>query len=186
MNLEIRCLNLNQSIADELIDRRKGRMENIRFTDVFSEDTIDISGIVVKDKEAVFEHMAEMLFQAGRIKDKGEFIKALYEREDTGSTYMGEEMAVPHGKSQTVVCASAAFCRLEPFQYVSGGEEETVRYVIMLAVPENTNDDSYMKILSSLSRLLVNNRFRDTLKNSCSKEEILRVGEKELALLPVF
>ena len=55
-----------------------------------------------------------MLKQSGCLNDEEAFIAALYEREEIGSTYMGEGIVIPHGKSETVNHAATAICRCSP------------------------------------------------------------------------
>ena len=99
---------------------------------------------------------------------------------------MGEGIAVPHGKSSTVVKASAAFCRCKPFQYESNDEQGKVWLIIMLAIPKGTNDDTYVRSLANISRLLINSRFRNALENSINIDEILQIGKEELNKLIAF
>ncbi len=161
-------------------------MEINRITDVFSENTIDISDSYVKDKEDLFKRAAYIFREAGIIENEEQYIKALYEREELGPTYMGEGMAVPHGRSDTVIKGGVAFLRTKPFTYQSYGEKGQVNLAVVLAVPGNTDSISYMKMLSSVMRLLMCDRFRSVLMNSSDKEEIIRVGQEEYDALPKF
>jgi mannitol/fructose-specific phosphotransferase system IIA component (Ntr-type) len=89
--------------------------------------------------------MAKLLKNAGCIEDESEFVKALYEREKQGSTYMGNGIAIPHGKSDTVKRAAAAFCRCAPFLYESNNDTGEVGIVFVLAVPQKTEANTTSK-----------------------------------------
>ena len=52
-----------------------------------------------RDKKEVIEEMAEMFDRAGVLVDKAGYIKAVYERESEGPTGIGDQVAIPHGKT---------------------------------------------------------------------------------------
>lgn len=161
-------------------------MEKLKFEDIFMDKAIDISEQEFKDKDDIFLHMIETLYDIGCIDDKKEFLKALYEREETGSTYIGDGLAIPHGVSETVVKAGIAFCRCRPVYYRSNNEEGPVTLVFMLAIPENAKGSDHVQILSKLSRLLMNDNFRHVLSNSNDIGEIVAAGKKEMNDLSDF
>jgi fructose-specific phosphotransferase system IIA component len=154
--------------------------------DVFSEDLIDLSSAKFKNKEELFCHMTKLLMKAGCLENESDFLSALYERENEGSTYVGNGIAIPHGKSDTVKRASAAFCRCSPLYYESNNDSGEVSIVFVLAVPKQTKANVYIKMLSNISRLLLNERFVTVLKESEDKNEIMEVYREEIKKLPIL
>lgn len=117
---------------------------------------IDLQSESFTNKDELFSHMVDMLYQEACIENRDAFLAALYTREETGPTYMGDGIALPHGKSKTVTHPSIAFCRTQKdFNYESCGEEGAVRLIFMLAIPSETPTDQYLRVLANLSRLLV-------------------------------
>ena len=152
--------------------------------DVLTKGTIDLTLPSFNCKDDLFWHLTSMLKQSGCINDEEAFITALYEREEVGSTYMGEGIAIPHGKSEAVNHAAAAICRCSPSQYLSGGDSATVNLAVALAIPKKAKADIHIKMLSNLSRLLMNERFHSVLMTSCDVEEVLEVYKEEITKLP--
>jgi fructose-specific phosphotransferase system IIA component len=150
------------------------------FLNVLTKDLIDLSLPVFKDKDELFQHMAKMLKASDKIKSEEEFLGALYKREESGSTYVGNGIAIPHGITETVTSASAAFCRCTPFKYQSQNDCELVHLVMVLAVPKVTESKDYIRMLSKLSRLLLNEKFLEVLTASDNEEEIIRVFKEEI------
>lgn len=148
------------------------KMNEGSLSDVLSIETINVSDIKITKKDELFDFMAELLKKSGRITSKESFISALYERERTGSTYMGNGIAVPHGKSSCVVSPTAAFCRCSPFVY--GDDDEVVDMALMLAIPECTEQKEYIKILANISRLFLADDFLDVLRKEKSNERIFK------------
>lgn len=66
--------------------------------------------------DAIIRYMSSALSECGLITNKDAFIDSVLRRENEGPTALGEELAVPHGKCDSVVQAS--FCvALFPSQY---------------------------------------------------------------------
>ncbi len=151
-------------------------MENLDLSNALKPDLIDISNSEFVDKDDLFDHMANMLYKSGCIESVEEFKKALYEREDTGSTYMGDNLAVPHGKSSTVKNAAVAICRSKPFMYNSNNFSGEVKLSVMLAIPEESSSNEYIKMLSTITRLLMDQEFVDVLFNSDDADTIVKTG----------
>ena len=153
------------------------------FLDVLTKETIDLTPPSFKDKDELFQHVAKMMKQAGRIKSEEVYLESLYKREESGTTYMGNGIALPHGISDTVIQASAAICRCEPFKYQSNEDCEPVHLVVALAVPRAAESKDYIRMLSNLSRLLLKERFLNVLTTSDSGEEIIKVFKEEIPKL---
>ena len=58
---------------------------------------------------------------------------------------------------------------------------ESVGLVFLLAVPEECQGDQHLKIIAGLSRKLVHQEFRDTLKQASSDREIVELLNDSLA-----
>lgn len=156
-------------------------MANLNILETISEKTVVLDHEPFADKEELFRFLAGRLREDGRILSEQEFIDALHQREDTGSTYMGEDIALPHGKSTTVQKNSICFCRLTaPMIYQSHDEEGPVRLVFMLGVQGGTEGREYLRILADLSRLLMHEEFVEALEKAASYEEVLKIFENFL------
>ena len=143
-------------------------------------ENIDVTNRAFSSKGEAFLHMAAMLERSGSVLNSDAFLEALYHRETLGSTYMGECLAVPHGKSEVVERVSAALCRCEPFGYESCGETGKVSMIIMLAIPLTTERTEYLRTLSNLSRILMRQDFRNVIQNSADPVEIIAAGNSAI------
>lgn len=148
-------------------------------------EKIDLAKVLVKEacvldhepfssKEEMFQFMAKKFKEAGIITDEEQYIASLEEREAVGSTYMGNLIGLPHGKSESVVKPGIGFCKCkEPFTYKSYGEEGQVKFVFMLAIAMDQGADNYMRVLATLAGLLTHQEFLDILDKGTSYEEIM-------------
>lgn len=130
-------------------------------------------------KEAFFEDISLYLKNNNIIESSEEFKKALKLREAVSNTGFGEGLAVPHGKSETVLKTSAVYIRLKTPILWDSFDGEPVGNIFLFAINGKDSGDKYIDALASLSRKLMDEEFITTIKNSNSKEEILNVINKK-------
>ena len=126
------------------------------------------------DKKDVIHRLAVELGKAGTITDTEEFYKDVLAREAISPTFVGFDMGLPHGKTDHVLEASVYFGRTaEP---VVWNEEsgETADLIILIACPLAEAGDTHMKILANLSRKLMHEEFRESLRNS-DEEQVYQI-----------
>jgi fructose-specific phosphotransferase system IIA component len=125
-----------------------------------------------KNKEDVIKEMAEMIEENGNLTSCDDFIKSVLAREEQTSTGVGRGISIPHGKSEGVKKAAVAFARLDqPVEWESF-DDKKVKLVFLLAVPEKSESNQHLKILSTLSRNLLNEDFKRDLLQAENKEII--------------
>lgn len=124
-------------------------------------------------KQDLFEQVARLLHDEGRIDSAEEFVTALHHREGQGSTFMGEELAIPHGISSTVIRPSIVYLRLsELFAYESAGDDGEVRHVFALAVPEGGAAD-HLSALAFLARGLIDDEVRTKINEATAPQQVI-------------
>ncbi|TMU95171.1 fructose-specific PTS transporter subunit EIIC [Streptomyces sp. DASNCL29] len=131
-------------------------------------------------KDAAIREMAELLAATGKVADAEELVRAAFAREDQGTTGLGEEIAIPHAKTDAVTAPVVGFAR-SPEGIEWGAPDGTkARLVFMIAVPEADAGDEHLRILALLSRKLMGEEFRERLLGAGDVEGILGVlGEIE-------
>ena len=150
-------------------------MNEVNLSEVLSRDTVMLDVEPFANKESMFETLAAKFEEAGIVTNAKEYIKALEERETLGSTYMGNLIALPHGKCDAVVKPGIGFCRCKhTFRYCSHDEECDVRYVFMLAIAGSQSGDQYLRVLATLAGLLTHEEFLEVLEHAQSYEEIIQ------------
>lgn len=90
---------------------------------------------------------------------------------------MGFDVAIPHGKCDSVKHAALAFARLD--KEIQWSEEEKVKYVFLIAVPGKEAGDTHLKILAQISRKIMREEFREKLMEADNVDQILQVLTEE-------
>ncbi|MFF6983636.1 fructose-specific PTS transporter subunit EIIC [Streptomyces sp. NPDC008343] len=127
------------------------------------------------DKESAIREMAELLAGTGKVVDVDELVATALRREAQGTTGLGEEIAIPHAKTDAVTAPVVGFARS-----VQGVEWDSLdgtkaRLVFMIAVPEAAAGDEHLRILSLLSRKLMDAGFRQRLLAAPDESAVLGV-----------
>ncbi len=146
----------------------------IQIGEVLLKELMIIDAPPFKDKEELFWYISEKFEESGVVSDKTAFKKSLDARECLGSTYMGEYIAIPHGKCKEVIKPGVGFIRCkDSFLYHSGEEEEPVKYIFVLAIVDNQEDNSHLRVLATLAGYLARDEFQELISSVQSYEELL-------------
>ena len=130
-------------------------------------------------KKDIIRTMSGELYRAGKITDTEEFYQDVLAREAITPTFVGFDMGLPHGKTDHVLEASVCFGRTK--EPVVWNEEtgETADLIILIAVPLSEAGDTHLKILANLSRRLMHEEFRESLRRS-TREQVYTILEEVL------
>jgi len=151
----------------------------IKILDFLSKDAI-IPKLVATEKEAAIKEMVDKLVAVGEIDNADKVIDVLLEREKLGSTGIGEGVAIPHGKSDSVGRVVASFARSESGVKFDALDGEPVYLLFLLIAPTTQQAiSSHLKVLARISRLLKDVYFRKALRNAETVDEIVRIIETE-------
>lgn len=127
--------------------------------------------IDLNSKEAVVEKLADLLEENSRLNDRKLYIHDVFEREDIISTCVGDMIVIPHAITDGVKTASLLYIRLK--EPVNWNEDDQAKYILGIAVPADNVNNQHLRILSSVAKKLLDDKIKNKLFTSMSKEEIL-------------
>lgn len=142
----------------------------MKIRELLNKDTINLD-LKVENKLDVVETLVELLDKAGKLNDKEVYKKAVLDREELSSTGIGENIAIPHGKSSGVREASLALGIVKNGVDYDSLDGEPVNIVFMIAADEHANNE-HLETLSKLSVLLMNEDFKKGLLAANTSEEV--------------
>lgn len=135
-------------------------------------------------KDEIIHRLADLMEKTGALTDKAQYIEDLKIREASGTTGIGEGIAIPHAKSKGV-----SKSQLVSMTVPNGTDYESLdgtptNLFFMIAVPENSNDE-HLKVLSRLSTMLMDESFRKALLKATDKTTFLNtINQKEAEKFP--
>ncbi|MFQ5481952.1 MAG: PTS sugar transporter subunit IIA [Nitrospinaceae bacterium] len=111
-------------------------------------------------KEEVLDELCRFLEEKGAIRDRKTLHTALVERERLGSTGIGENVAIPHAKSNEIDNTLAVFGRSEKGVEFEALDQKPVHFFCLLLAPANSTG-IHLKALARIARLLKSPTLRD-------------------------
>ncbi|MFE0193620.1 PTS sugar transporter subunit IIA, partial [Streptomyces sp. NPDC058989] len=131
--------------------------------------------LVAGEKEAAIREMAELAAGTGRVADVDELVRVALAREAQGTTGLGEEIAIPHAKTDAVTAPVVGFARSADGVDWGSLDGTPAKLVFMIAVPQEAAGDEHLRILALLSRKLMDGGFRARLQGAEDEAAILGV-----------
>lgn len=104
-----------------------------------------------------------------------DIMSTLLEREQLGSTGVGDGVALPHGKIEGLGKIVGVLARLEAPVSFDALDDQPVDLVFMLLAPSNATA-AHLKALAKVSRLLRDEDARDALRGADSAESLFAIA----------
>ncbi len=145
----------------------------MKILDILDKRSI-IPQLASRNKEGVLRELVHVLSLLDKEVNEDRTIDILLERENLGSTGIGEGVAIPHGKSKDARKILASFGKSQlglDFQSLDG--RPTYLFFLLIA-PENSAG-MHLKALAQISRLMKDQAFRKRLMEANSADEIYSI-----------
>ncbi|MFE0103253.1 fructose-specific PTS transporter subunit EIIC [Streptomyces sp. NPDC059009] len=139
-----------------------------------TEQTVKV-GLDAQDKEAAIRELAGLLASTGKVNDVEELVQTALRREAQGTTGLGEEIAIPHAKTDAVTSPVVGFARSAEGIEWGSLDGTKAKLIFMISVPEAAAGDEHLRILALLSRKLMDTGFRERLEAAPDEAAILDV-----------
>lgn len=134
-------------------------------------------GVKVDSKDAAIDYLSDLHAQSGNITDKAEFKKGILAREESGSTGVGEGIAIPHSKNAAVKQPGLAAMTVPDGVDYDSLDGQPANLFFMIAAPEK-GADVHLEVLSRLSMLLMDENFRAELLAAKNADQFLDICSK--------
>ena len=149
----------------------------MKIRDILGKQAIKI-GMEANNKEEALKELVEVLAKVKDIGDKKAIVKSLIERENLGSTGIGQGIAIPHAKTEKLgelIAVLGISKKGVDFDALDG---EPV-FIFFLLVGPKDSAGPHLKALARISRLLRDNFFCELLKRAKDSSEIYEVIRNE-------
>jgi PTS system nitrogen regulatory IIA component len=129
------------------------------------------------DKKGVLEELVVPIANIAGI-EREELVKVLMEREQLGSTGIGEGIGIPHGKIRGLESLILGFGRSQKGVDFDSMDGMPAHIFFLLITPENSTG-LHLKLLARISRILKNDPFKEKLLHATSRDEIYSIIKEE-------
>lgn len=141
-------------------------------SEILTTQTVELN-VSPEDREDAIRRAGALLVQNGNVEDR--YIDSMLEREKSVSTFMGNDVAIPHGTedSKKWVTRSGLSVLTVP-EGVEYGDGDVARLVIGIA----GKGDEHLEILSRIALVCSEEENVEKIVNSQTKEELLSYFEE--------
>ena len=148
----------------------------MRIVDLLKKQSIDLNAAVA-DKTAAIGHLVDLMDAGGNLNDKALYKERVLAREAEGSTGIGEGIAIPHAKTEAVNEPGLASMIVRDGVDYESLDDEPAHLFFLIAAPAG-GANVHLEVLSRLSRMLMDDDFRDALMQAKTPEEYLTIIDK--------
>nr|WP_206314704.1 fructose-specific PTS transporter subunit EIIC [Streptomyces coryli] len=139
-----------------------------------TEQTV-LQQLTATNRDDAIRELVNLMADTGKVADKDALVEAALAREAQGTTGLGEEIAIPHAKTNAVTAPVVAFSRSDAGIDWGSMDGTLAKLIFMIAVPEAAAGDEHLRILAQLSRKLMDTDFRARLQGAGSDADILKI-----------
>jgi fructose-specific phosphotransferase system IIA component len=116
-----------------------------------------------ENKEDVIKEIALTLKGSRGVLDFDQFLQDVLDREKLKTTGIGDQIAIPHARSESVDRFLIAFGRARQGIDFDSLDNKPTKLIFLMGTPKNKEVGSYLKMLAYLTRLLDKESFRNVL-----------------------
>lgn len=146
---------------------------------------IDLSKVIKKSlmivqshaqtKDDILKELSMLLEKEGVVNDWKEFLDDVYLREKEGITGIGNNIAIPHGKSKAVIKTTVAVATLENEINWETLDGKGVKVIILFAVQDIDATTTHILLLQKVAILLADDEFLESLKSVSTVDELYKL-----------
>jgi len=131
-----------------------------------------------KDKKSAIIELVDLLDSKHLLSDRDIVLESVLMREQTRSTGIGSGIAIPHGKCNAVKELIMAVGIADgPIDFESV-DAKPVKIILLLVSPANQTGP-HIQALAQISRLMLDEKFKEKLENSSSADEAYELLSKK-------
>lgn len=145
----------------------------MKITDLLKPQSILLNASPTNKADAIYT-LSDLMDKGGNLSDKAEYLKAVFAREESGSTGLGDGIATPHAKSAGVKEAGLAAMVVPNGVDFEALDGQPSRLFFMIAAPEGAAD-THIEVLSKLATMVIDPDFKNALIQAATVDRFLEL-----------
>ena len=145
----------------------------MKITDLLKPQSILLNAAPTDKANAIYT-LGDLMDKSGNLSDKAEYLKAVFAREESGSTGLGDGIATPHAKSAGVKEAGLAAMVVPNGVDFDALDGQPSRLFFMIAAPEGAAD-THVEVLSKLATMVIDPDFKKALIQAATVDRFLEL-----------
>ena len=145
----------------------------MKITDLLKPQSILLNASPTNKEDAIYT-LGDLMDKGGNLSDKAEYLQAVFAREESGSTGLGDGIATPHAKSAGVKEAGLAAMVVPNGVDFDALDGQPSRLFFMIAAPEGAAD-THVEVLSKLATMVIDPDFKNALIQAATVDRFLEL-----------
>lgn len=145
----------------------------MKITDLLKPQSILLNASPTNKADAIYT-LGDLMDKGDNLSDKAEYLKAVFAREESGSTGLGDGIATPHAKSAGVKEAGLAAMVVPNGVDFEALDGQPSRLFFMIAAPEGAAD-THVEVLSKLATMVIDPDFKNALIQAATVDRFLEL-----------
>lgn len=145
----------------------------MKITDLLKSQSILLNASPTNKADAIYT-LGDLMDKGGNLSDKAEYLEAVFAREESGSTGLGDGIATPHAKSAGVKEAGLAAMVVPNGVDFEALDGQPSRLFFMIAAPEGAAD-THVEVLSKLATMVIDSDFKNALIQAATVDRFLEL-----------
>ena len=145
----------------------------MKITDLLKSQSILLNASPTNKADAIYT-LGDLMDKGGNLSDKAEYLEAVFAREESGSTGLGDGIATPHAKSAGVKEAGLAAMVVPNGVDFEALDGQPSRLFFMIAAPEGAAD-THVEVLSKLATMVIDPDFKNALIQAATVNRFLEL-----------
>ena len=145
----------------------------MKITDLLKSQSILLNASPTNKVDAIYT-LGDLMDKGGNLSDKAEYLEAVFAREESGSTGLGDGIATPHAKSAGVKEAGLAAMVVPNGVDFEALDGQPSRLFFMIAAPEGAAD-THVEVLSKLATMVIDPDFKNALIQAATVDRFLEL-----------
>lgn len=143
----------------------------MKITDLLKPQSILLNASPTNKADAIYT-LGDLMDKGGNLSNKAEYLEAVFAREESGSTGLGDGIATPHAKSAGVKEAGLAAMVVPNGVDFEALDGQPSRLFFMIAAPEGAAD-THVEVLSKLATMVIDPDFKNALIQAATVDRFL-------------
>ena len=145
----------------------------MKITDLLKPQSILLNASPTNKADAIYT-LGDLMDKGGNLSDKAEYLEAVFAREESGSTGLGDGIATPHAKSAGVKEAGLAAMVVPNGVDFDALDGQPSHLFFMIAAPEGAAD-THVEVLSKLATMVIDPDFKNALIQAATVDRFLEL-----------
>jgi len=150
-----------------------GLITDMKISSFLKEEFVKLD-VETDEKFTLLKNLSNMLSSDDRVVDSDQLAADIEEREKIETTGIGEGIAIPHARTNSVTDIIILMARLSGAVDYGSIDGKPVKIIFLIGTPKDAVQ-SYLKLLANLTKLVKEDSVRKQLTTAATPSEVLDI-----------